>query len=379
MVAGAQERDFPGFGMMFQGAYQRGHLSQHTLNLLCNVLPLHRFVGIRTAKIVGPLSQRQSKGVPSARMWQRGFRERPGVARSKSLSTIHRLMLARRTRRLRRGKEIHRKRRRVRVQVPHTGAARQRVGPRRARLRGRSLRAALVPRGPEGAARLCRATSDAGQGRGEEPSMQTKRAENRRKQPARDHYQDVTDKIIAALEAGVVPWRKAWDATRCGGPFNPTTGRCAGQRICSIFARCCTRRAIRGGAAIVRRWRGVGRFAAARPGRGLFFKPLEIDEAGASGDRPGEGCVTTDGDPSAPRLHRVSREPDRRDAGVRPRRTRTRRRGGARRRCRRSSRTAARIFEPGATRVLRPRARFHCPAAGARICPCRRLGGHGHA
>ncbi len=39
----------------------------------------------------------------------------------------------------------------------------------------------------------------------------------------RDHYQEVTDKIIAALEAGVVPWRKSWDASKCGGPFNAVT------------------------------------------------------------------------------------------------------------------------------------------------------------
>jgi len=26
----------------------------------------------------------------------------------------------------------------------------------------------------------------------------------------RDHYQEVTDRIIAALEAGTPPWRKPW-------------------------------------------------------------------------------------------------------------------------------------------------------------------------
>jgi antirestriction protein ArdC len=48
--------------------------------------------------------------------------------------------------------------------------------------------------------------------------MQTKRGRDGQRHPARDHYQDVTDKIIAALEAGVLPWRKAWDATGCGRP-----------------------------------------------------------------------------------------------------------------------------------------------------------------
>ena len=27
----------------------------------------------------------------------------------------------------------------------------------------------------------------------------------------RDHYQEVTDRIIAALEAGTPPWRRPWD------------------------------------------------------------------------------------------------------------------------------------------------------------------------
>jgi antirestriction protein ArdC len=32
----------------------------------------------------------------------------------------------------------------------------------------------------------------------------------------RDHYQDVTDRIIAALEAGTPPWRKPWDPDGSG-------------------------------------------------------------------------------------------------------------------------------------------------------------------
>ena len=33
----------------------------------------------------------------------------------------------------------------------------------------------------------------------------------------RDHYQDVTDRIIAALEAGTPPWRRPWDPDKAGG------------------------------------------------------------------------------------------------------------------------------------------------------------------
>jgi len=37
----------------------------------------------------------------------------------------------------------------------------------------------------------------------------------------RDHYQDVTDRIIAALEAGTPPWRRPWDPDKAGGPAMP--------------------------------------------------------------------------------------------------------------------------------------------------------------
>ena len=39
--------------------------------------------------------------------------------------------------------------------------------------------------------------------------------------PARDHYADATDQIIAALEAGTPPWRRPWDADKAGGPMMP--------------------------------------------------------------------------------------------------------------------------------------------------------------
>jgi antirestriction protein ArdC len=37
----------------------------------------------------------------------------------------------------------------------------------------------------------------------------------------RDHYQEVTNRIIAALEAGTPPWRKPWDPDKAGGPAMP--------------------------------------------------------------------------------------------------------------------------------------------------------------
>jgi antirestriction protein ArdC len=41
----------------------------------------------------------------------------------------------------------------------------------------------------------------------------------------RDHYQEVTDKIVAALEAGTRPWRQPWKSGSPGMPINAATGR----------------------------------------------------------------------------------------------------------------------------------------------------------
>ena len=44
----------------------------------------------------------------------------------------------------------------------------------------------------------------------------------------RDPYQEVTDSILAALEAGTKPWVRPWNPDAAGGPqapFNPTTGK----------------------------------------------------------------------------------------------------------------------------------------------------------
>jgi hypothetical protein len=43
----------------------------------------------------------------------------------------------------------------------------------------------------------------------------------------RDHHQELTDKIIVALEASTAPWGRPWDKTACGGaaaPINAATG-----------------------------------------------------------------------------------------------------------------------------------------------------------
>lgn len=45
--------------------------------------------------------------------------------------------------------------------------------------------------------------------------------------PPRDHYAEVTDQVIAALQAGTPPWRRPWDTGKAAGPSMPcnaTTG-----------------------------------------------------------------------------------------------------------------------------------------------------------
>ena len=45
--------------------------------------------------------------------------------------------------------------------------------------------------------------------------------------PARDHYQEITDRIVAALESGddLAPWQKPWQASPYGSaPHNPMSG-----------------------------------------------------------------------------------------------------------------------------------------------------------
>jgi antirestriction protein ArdC len=44
----------------------------------------------------------------------------------------------------------------------------------------------------------------------------------------RDHYEELTNTMIAKLEEGVLPWRRPWDPRKCSAgesPMNPVTGR----------------------------------------------------------------------------------------------------------------------------------------------------------
>lgn len=58
--------------------------------------------------------------------------------------------------------------------------------------------------------------------------MSSFKKHNARTPLPRDHYQDVTDRIVAALEKGAVPWRRPWDPDKAAGPLSPinaATGR----------------------------------------------------------------------------------------------------------------------------------------------------------
>lgn len=50
------------------------------------------------------------------------------------------------------------------------------------------------------------------------------RFKNRSDSPPRDHYQDVTDSIIEAIENGTAPWQQSWDG-RSRWPLNGTTDK----------------------------------------------------------------------------------------------------------------------------------------------------------
>jgi antirestriction protein ArdC len=116
---------------------------------------------------------------------------------------------------------------------------------------------------------------------------------NFRSNPAqrRDHYQELTDRIVAALEAGVAPWRRPWDPNACGGsnmPVNAATGHryrgvnlfvlgMSSLALVSNDPRWCSYRQ-----AAARGWH-VRTGEKATPV--YFYKPIEIEDKTADGRR----------------------------------------------------------------------------------------------
>ena len=112
---------------------------------------------------------------------------------------------------------------------------------------------------------------------------------NFRSNPAqrRDHYQELTDKIVAALEVGTAPWRRPWDPNACGGsttPVNAATGhRYRGvnlfvlgmSSLALVDPRWCSYRQ-----AAARGWQ-VRKGERATPV--YFYKPIEIEDKTTDG------------------------------------------------------------------------------------------------
>jgi antirestriction protein ArdC len=106
----------------------------------------------------------------------------------------------------------------------------------------------------------------------------------------RDHYQELTDKIIAALEAGTAPWRRPWNPDACGGstaPVNVVTGH--RYRGINLFVLGMSSLALTSGdprwcsyrQAAARGWQ-VRRGEKATPV--YFYKPIEIADKNAEGE-----------------------------------------------------------------------------------------------
>ena len=143
---------------------------------------------------------------------------------------------------------------------------------------------------------------------------------NFRSNPAqrRDHYQELTDKIIAALEAGTAPWRRPWDKAACGGatsPVNAATGhRYRGINLfvlgmsplafASNNSRWCSYRQ-----AAARGWQ-VRKGEKATPV--YFYKPIEIEDKTTDGGR-GDAAH-----PDPAHVLGLSRLPDRWNHGACP-------------------------------------------------------------
>lgn len=108
----------------------------------------------------------------------------------------------------------------------------------------------------------------------------------------RDHYAEVTDQIIAALEAGTPPWRKPWDSAKTGGPTMPqnavTGARYRGINVLTLgmsslaFTTSDPRWATYKQAQ-ERKWQVR---KGARGVTGFFYKKIEVDRAedGGSGE-----------------------------------------------------------------------------------------------
>src|SRR6202140_215622 len=120
------------------------------------------------------------------------------------------------------------------------------------------------------------------------------RSDGRNRVP-RDHYQEVTNRIIAALEAGTPPWRRPWDPDKAGGPAMPrnaaTGHRYRGINVLTLGM------SILAFASGDPRWatykqaeeRGWQVRKGERGTTGYFFKKLELRDDRTDGSGPEDG------------------------------------------------------------------------------------------
>ena len=136
----------------------------------------------------------------------------------------------------------------------------------------------------------------------------------------RDHYQEVTDRIIAALEAGTPPWRRPWDPDKAGGPAMPRNAA-TGQRYrgINVLTLGMSPLAFSSGdprwatykQADERGWQVRARRA--RHDR-IFLQAARAARRLEAGRRRRRGAAHS----AAARLHPVPCQPDRRHSGLRP-------------------------------------------------------------
>jgi len=110
-----------------------------------------------------------------------------------------------------------------------------------------------------------------------------------------DHYAEVTNKIVAALEVGTPPWRQPWDNAKTGGPMMPhnaTTG--ARYRGINVLTLAMSPLAFTSGDP---RWatyrqaseRGWQVRKGSRGTTGFFYKRIEVQDRAGEKDDGSEG------------------------------------------------------------------------------------------
>jgi len=102
----------------------------------------------------------------------------------------------------------------------------------------------------------------------------------------RDLYEEVTAKILAQLEAGVIPWQKPWDSAGIGGfPINAITRK--PYRGINVLILACSAPAAGNGWATYKQWDEIGSHVK-KGEKGttiVFFKPWTVEDKATGKDK----------------------------------------------------------------------------------------------